>query len=127
MTMMNLQISKADEDDDDIPLAQKHLSAAHAQQQRHSAMYPNQQQHQQMMYQQQTMFANPMAGGFGMPQMGMPMMGMPMMPYMGMNPSMMTVPQLQPPQDPAIDRWRREVEIKEGSVIDSVRSGSGRT
>lgn len=132
MTMMNLQSGSGskldeDEDDDDIPLAQKHLSAAQAQQQRQSAMFPNQQQqqqqHQQMIY-QQAMFANPMAGGFGMPQMGMPMMGMPMMsPYMGMNPSMMSIPQIQPPPDPAIDRWRREVEGKEGSVIGSVRSG----
>ena len=129
MTMMNLQSGsgdKPDEDDDDIPLAQKHLSAAHAQAQRQSAMFPHQQQQhqQQLLYQQQAMFANPMAGGFGMPPMAMPMMGMPMMsPYMGMNPSMMSIPQMQPPQDPAIDRWRREVELKEGSVIGSVQSG----
>jgi hypothetical protein len=108
------------DEDDDVPLAQKRQSTAHAQ---------YLQQHQQHQYNnmsayQQPMFTSPMAPNFGVPSMGMPMMGMPMMnPYMGMNPSMMSIPQFQPPQDPAIDRWRRAVELKEGSVAGSFISG----
>jgi len=125
MTMMSARptttnLQNAD-DDDDVPLAQKRQSAE-------QAKYLQQQQQQHQPYNpmafQQPMFANPMQPNFGMPAMGMPMMGMPMMnPYMGMNPSMMSIPQFQPPQDPAIDRWRRAVELKEASVAGSAISG----
>jgi hypothetical protein len=130
MTMMNAKSGSNaphdnednDDDDDDIPLSQRHIGAAHAQQQQQQQQQQQYQQHNQMTF-QQPMFAPPMMHDFGMP-MGMPMMGMPMMnPYMGMNPSMMSIPQLQPPQDPAIDRWRRGVKVKEGSVAGSVISG----
>jgi hypothetical protein len=123
MTMMSARPTTTDledyDEDDDVPLAQKRQYVAQAQ-------YLQQQQHQPYnpMAFQQPMFSNPMQPNFGMPAMGMPMMGMPMMnPYMDMNPSMMSLPQFQPPQDPAIDRWRRAVELKEGSVAGSVISG----
>lgn len=124
MTMMSARPTTTnlenDDEDDDVPLAQKRQSVAQGQ-------YYQQQQNQQpfnAMAFQQPMFTNPMQPNFGMPAMGMPMMGMPMMnPYMGMNPSMMSLGQFQPPQDPAIDRWRRAVELKEGSAAGSVIGG----
>lgn len=102
-----------DDDDDDLPLGQKHVAAAQAQQmQRQSAFY----HHQQYM----------MGGNVG-PAPAPMMMGMPMMnPYMmGMNPSMMSMPPMgfEMPQDPAIDRWRREVDDREGSVYSGAHQG----
>jgi hypothetical protein len=129
MTMMSgrpqTQANDEDDDDgDDVPLAQRHMSMAQSQQQQQNNMMMAQQQQQQQQQQmlfQQSMY--PMSGGFGMPQLGMAPMGMPMMnPYMGMNPSMMSLPMPPPPQDPGIDRWRREIDAREGSVISGGRS-----
>lgn len=137
--MLSMQPSRqqpeGDEDDDDVPLGQRHSMAAQQQQHQRQSVMMQQQQQQlfQQQQQRQSMFPSPM-GGFPMPLpgMGMPMMGgmgMPMMsPYMGtggMNPSMMSFQQPVAPAapNPAIDRWRREVELREGSV----RSGSGQS
>ncbi|KAJ9106712.1 hypothetical protein QFC19_003024 [Naganishia cerealis] len=132
-------------DEDDMPLAQRRLRAQQTgitdpglQQQHHLAMAMAQQQHQSMMMHPMSMY-----GGMPMMNMGMGMgMGMPMgMPSpMGMMPG--TTPfgafnnasayslAQAPPPDPKIDRWRREVEAREGSVISappSVVTSGGRT
>ena len=122
----NMQIDPKEEEDD-IPLGLKHTSA---QQQRQSVAMTQQFD----MMQRQSMFG--MGGMPGMPDMpgmspmspmlGMPGMQMPFppqamgMPYMGAPPfgaSMASLPGIPMIPDPSIDRWRRQVEPKEGSVL----------
>ncbi|KAJ9096393.1 hypothetical protein QFC21_005215 [Naganishia friedmannii] len=139
------QAVSALEDEDDMPLAQRRLRA-----QETGVIDPGlqqqQQQHLAMAMQHQSMMMNPMmsmyGGGVGM--MGMPMMGMPS--PMGMMPggappfgvggafnnaSTYPMPHAPlPPPDPKIDRWRREIEAREGSMISappSVVTSGGRT
>lgn len=113
----------AEVDEDDLPLAQRRLRAQQtgatdpaAQQQQQLAMAMAQQQHQSMMFNPMSMYGMPM---MGMPGMGMPGMGLPT-PSMGMPPPMgwngMGDASSAPSLDPKIDRWRREVEAREGSI-----------
>jgi hypothetical protein len=117
-----------EEEEDDIPLGLKHSTA---QQQRQSMAMTQQFD----MMQRQSMFG--MGGLPGMPtmppMMGMPGMQMPFpppamgMPYMGapaFGASMASLPPMPMMPDPSIDRWRRQVEPKEGSVFSERTSAS---
>lgn len=132
-------------DEDDMPLAQRRLRAqgtgitdpgSQQQQQQHLAM---------AMQQHQSMMMNPMMSMYG-GSMNMGMMGMGMPSPMGMmpgaslpfgptafhNPSAFSMPHAlpPPPPDPKIDRWRREIEAREGSMVSappSVVTSGGRT
>ena len=112
-------------DEDDLPLAQRRLRA-----QQTGVTDPGVQQQQQMTMamaqQHQSMMFNPMSM-YGMPMMGMPGMPMGMPAPMGWNGfgDASTAPSL----DPKIDRWRREVEAREGSISvpPSVITSGGRS
>ncbi len=121
------------EDEDDVPLGLRH-AAARAQQQgqptqeQAMALFAAQQHYEQM--QRQSMFgAMGMMGMGGMPAMAYPQIppagmmgvpGIPGMPYMdpaAFGASMASLHGAPAAQDPGIDRWRRQVEPKEGSVF----------
>ncbi|KAJ9114324.1 hypothetical protein QFC22_005776 [Naganishia vaughanmartiniae] len=129
-------------DEDDMPLAQRRLRAQgtgmadpHLQQQQH---------HLAMAMQHQSMMMNPMMSMYGHPPvMNMGIMGMPspmgMMPgappfgaFNNNNVSAYSLPHAAAatPPDPKIDRWRREIEAREGSMVSvppSVVTSGGRT
>lgn len=137
MTVPPATAPAVDVDEDDLPLAQRRLRAQQTgvtdpgvqHQQRMAMAMAQQQQHQ---HQHQSMMMNSMSTYGGAPMMGMgfptpsPMpMGMsapfgmvPGAPGWGGYNNAAAYPLAQaPPLDPKIDRWRREVEAREGSVI----------